>query len=85
MWELLAVVHFMSQFRHFLLGGKFLDRTDNSAVRYGMRTKSDSYDPKVKQPDGIQYTKRNSIQNIVLEGKLHWEGMNKDVQMYCQA
>ena len=32
--ELLAVVHFTDQFRHFLLGGEFLVRTDNTAVKY---------------------------------------------------
>ena len=43
--ELLAVVHFVQQFKHFLLGQRFLIRTDNSAVRYWMRIQSDSYDP----------------------------------------
>ena len=39
--ELLAVI----QFKHFLLGRKFLIRTDNSAVRYWMRIHWDSCDP----------------------------------------
>ena len=43
--ELLAVVHFVSQYKHFLLWCKFLVRTDNSAVRYWMKIHSDSYDP----------------------------------------
>ena len=44
--ELLAVVYFVQHFKHFLLGRKFLVRTDNSAVRYWMNIQSDSYDPK---------------------------------------
>ena len=40
--EMLAVVHFTDQYRHFLLGRKFLLRTDNSAVRYW---KSMAYKP----------------------------------------
>jgi hypothetical protein len=43
--ELLAVVYFVQQFKHFLLGRKFLVRTDNSAVRYWMRIHSETYDP----------------------------------------
>ena len=43
--ELLAMVHFVNQFKHFLLGCKFLIRMDNSAVRYWMRIHSDSYGP----------------------------------------
>ena len=43
--ELLAVVYFTEQFKHFLLGRPFLIRTDNSAVRYWMRLQSNSYDP----------------------------------------
>ena len=43
--ELLAVVQFVTQFKHFLLGRKFLVRTDNSAVRYWMKIHSDTYDP----------------------------------------
>ena len=43
--ELLAVVYFVSEFKHFLLGRKFLVRTDNSAVRYWMKIHSDGYDP----------------------------------------
>ena len=43
--ELMAVIYFVTQFKHFLLGCKFLIRTDNSAVRYWMRIHSDSYDP----------------------------------------
>ena len=43
--ELLAVVYFTEQFKHFLLGRKFLVRTDNSAVRYWMRIQSNSFDP----------------------------------------
>lgn len=42
--EFLAVVYFVEQFRHFLLGRKFLVRTDNSAVRYWMKLKSSNYD-----------------------------------------
>ena len=43
--ELWAVVYFVTQYKHFLLGRKFLVRTDNSAVRYWTRIHSDSYDP----------------------------------------
>ena len=43
--ELLAVVHFTQQYKHFLLGRQFLVRTDNSAMRYWTRLTSDSYDP----------------------------------------
>lgn len=43
--ELLAVVYFVQQFKHFLLGRKFLVRTDNSAVRYWTKIHSDTYDP----------------------------------------
>lgn len=32
--ELLAVVHFVRHYKHFLVGRKFLVRTDNAAVRY---------------------------------------------------
>ena len=35
---------FVEHFKHFLLGRKFLVRTDNSAVRYWMRLQSSSYD-----------------------------------------
>jgi len=42
--ELLAVVTFCEQFKHFLLGRKFLVRTDNSAVRYWTKIHSDVYD-----------------------------------------
>ena len=44
-WELLAVVHFVSQFRHFLSGQHFLVRTANSAVRSWTKIHADSYDP----------------------------------------
>jgi len=43
--ELLAVVQFTEQFKHFLLGRKFLVRTDNSAVRYWTKIHSNSYEP----------------------------------------
>ena len=43
--ELLAVVTFVTQYKHFLLGRKFLVRTDNAAVRYWMKIHSDTYDP----------------------------------------
>ena len=43
--ELLAVVHFVQQFKHFLLGRRFLVRTDNSAVRYWTQIHSETYDP----------------------------------------
>ena len=37
--ELLAVIAFMWYFRHYLLGRKFLVRTDNSALRWIMSFK----------------------------------------------
>ena len=43
--ELLAVVHFVQQYNHFLLGRHFLVRTDNSAVRYWTKIHSETYDP----------------------------------------
>ena len=43
--ELLAMVHFVSQFKHFLIGHHFLVRTDNSARRYWTKIHADSYDP----------------------------------------
>ena len=43
--ELLAVVYFVQQYKHFLLGRHFLVRTDNSAVRYWTKIHSESYDP----------------------------------------
>ena len=43
--ELLAVVHFAEQYKHFLLGRKFLVRTDNAAVRYWTRMHASNYDP----------------------------------------
>ena len=43
--ELLAVVYFVQQFKHFLLGRNFLVRTDNSAVRYWTKIHSETYDP----------------------------------------
>ena len=43
--DLLAVVHFVTQFKHFLLEHHFLVRTDNSAVRYWTKIHVDSYDP----------------------------------------
>ena len=50
-WELLAIVHFVSQCKHFLLGSKFLISTDNSADRYWIKIHSDSYDHQIEQPD----------------------------------
>ena len=43
--ELLAVVTFVLQYKHFLAGRKFLVRTDNSAVRYWTKIHADNYDP----------------------------------------
>jgi len=43
--ELLAVVVFCEQFRHFLIGRKFQVRTDNSAVRYWTKIQSAGYEP----------------------------------------
>ena len=43
--ELLAVVYFVQQYKHFLLGRHFLVRTDNSAVRYWTKIHSETYDP----------------------------------------
>ena len=39
------MVHFVSQFKHFLLGRRFQVRTDNSAVRYWTKIHAYSYDP----------------------------------------
>jgi dUTPase len=38
--ELLAVVHFVKQFRQYLLGRKFLIRTDHSSLRWLLRMKN---------------------------------------------
>ena len=46
--ELLAVMHFVSQFKLFLIGRHFLVRTDNSAVRYWIKIHADSYDPQIQ-------------------------------------
>ena len=43
--ELLAVVVFCEQFKHFLVGRKFEVRTDNSAVRYWTKLQTAGYDP----------------------------------------
>ena len=43
--ELLAVIFFCEQYRHFLVGRKFTVRTDNSAVRYWTHIHSPNYDP----------------------------------------
>ena len=37
--ELLAIVHFVKQYRHYLYGNKFLIRTDHGALRYLMNFK----------------------------------------------
>ena len=37
--EMLSVVYFMKRFRHYLLGRKFLVRTDHSALKSLMKTK----------------------------------------------
>ena len=50
--ELLPVVHFVSQIKHFLWEYNFFVRTDNSAMRYSMRIHSDSYDLQGQKPDG---------------------------------
>ena len=43
--ELLAVVTFCEQFRHFLIGKKFKVRTDNVAVKYWTNLHSAGYEP----------------------------------------
>ena len=44
--EMLAVVYFVTYFKHFLLGRRFTIRSDNSAVRYWTRIHSDTFEPK---------------------------------------
>ena len=44
--EMLAVVHFCEQYKHFLLGRPFQVRTDNAAVRYWTKLSASTYEPK---------------------------------------
>ena len=48
--ELLAVVHFVHYFKHYLLGKRFLLRTDHGSLRWLFNFK----EPGGRQPDGFR-------------------------------
>ena len=75
--ELLAVVTFIQQFRHYLLGREFLVRTDHSALRWIMSFKEPTdqmarwleilsqYDFKIEHQAGKQHTNADALSRIL--------------------
>ena len=78
--ELLAVIHFVTQFKHFPLGQKFLFRTDNSSVRYWMRIYSDSYDP---QGQIARWLVKLAVFDFEIKHRMGKQHSNADGMLRC--
>ena len=77
--ELLAIVTFVQQFRHYLLGRKFLVRTDHSALRWMMSFKEpqcqmarwleilSQFDFKIEHRAGKKHGNADSLSRIPCE------------------
>ncbi|CAC5401135.1 Retrovirus-related Pol polyprotein from transposon 297,Retrovirus-related Pol polyprotein from transposon 17.6 [Mytilus coruscus] len=74
--ELLAVVHFVKHFRHFLYGRRFIIRTDHSSLQWLIRFKNpegqlarwleviSSYDMVIKHRPGTQHRNADALSRI---------------------
>lgn len=65
--ELLAIVVFLAEFRHWLLGGKFLIRTDHSSLRWLMNFK----EPQGQLARWLEYIQEYDFDIVHRAGKKH--------------
>ena len=83
-WELLAVITFIHQFKHYLLGRKFILRTDHSPLRWMFTFK----DPQDQMARWLEVLSQYEFDVTQREGKKHQNAdalsRQKDLEDQCQ-